>query len=360
MQSKRIFRYVVIGIILLAGVYWTLASANGEGRSEEYPAEAYLTDAAWLAKHRNDQGVVVVDVREDKYFDGRLIPGAIRLPWGNFRYDDTARGIGGKFVGIERSQKILGENGLAPTDTLVLYDSVERDGGATASYVFWVLDLLGHENKKILDGGIDAWTAAGQDLATEPKKLDPLLYQARSDTVRFRRLTGGDFINSRLGDPHYQILDVRSREEYLGQAPNIGLDGSVLKLGHIPTAVNVDYRLNWTDSESKRMKTYRALQELYRGLDTSRSVIVYCHSARRSSFSYFVLRLMGFKNVLLYDGSWNEWGNHRFYFPVETRENLLAEGLPMVQAAAPKTAGPESPGRRSLKKPEDGYVSCGG
>lgn len=46
----------------------------------------------------------------------------------------------------------------------MLYDSVERDGGATAAYVFWVLDLLGHTRKMVLERGIDAWEEAGYDL----------------------------------------------------------------------------------------------------------------------------------------------------------------------------------------------------
>jgi 3-mercaptopyruvate sulfurtransferase SseA len=72
-----------------------------------------------------------------------------------------------------------------------------------------------------------------------------------------------EYIMPRLGDPYYQILDVRSREEYLGEVPNTALDGTVLKLGHVPTAYNNDYTLNWVTPDSKAIKNYAALQELY-------------------------------------------------------------------------------------------------
>ena len=62
-------------------------------------------------------------------------------------------------------------------------------------------------------------------------------------------------------------------QEYLGEKPNTALDGTVLKLGHVPTATNSDYTLNWTTPDIKAIKPYAALQELYRGLDPGRAVI---------------------------------------------------------------------------------------
>jgi thiosulfate/3-mercaptopyruvate sulfurtransferase len=312
--------------------------------------------------HKDDENILIVDVREEKYFDGKLIPGAIRLPWGAFRFNAPVLGIGGLFVGTQRAQEILGVHGISPTDTIILYDSVERDGGATASYVFWVLDVLGHKEMKILNGGIDGWIDAGGAVSSQPAKGDAILYQATSDQIRLQREVDGEFISPRLGDPYYQILDVRSRAEYLGETPDVGLDGKILKLGHIPTAVNVDYRLNWADSNTKALKGYGELQDLYRGLDPSKAVILYCHSARRSSFTYFVLRLMGFEDVRLYDRSWFEWGNERFYYPVETRENQLkALAFPRTDSRAARPVSPERPAAdQPLEQAAGGYVSCGG
>jgi thiosulfate/3-mercaptopyruvate sulfurtransferase len=357
MKTARTIRYGVIAAVLLLGVYWTVASARNEAPAK-YPRAEFLATAQWLKAHRNDPGLIIVDVRTDDHFDGRLIPAAIRLPWERFRTVDRARGIGGKFVGLDAAQQILGDHGIAPGDTVVLYDSVTRDGGATSSYVFWVLDLLGHSDKKILERGIDAWMDDGGETVDTPRTAEAVLYQAPSDAVDLRPWVEGDFIQTRLGDRFYQILDVRSREEYLGEKPNVGLDGQVLKLGHIPTAYNVDYRLNWINSETKAIQPYGDLQQLYRGLDPSRAVITYCHSARRSSFGYFILRLMGFNDVRLYERSWFEWGHPQLFYPVESAENPLPAGsLPSaaVQRTSPSTS-------RQLETPADdkGYVSCGG
>lgn len=363
MKNGKLIRYILIAVALLLGVYWSAASATNDGR--EYPNSKYLATAQWLQAHQNDDSLVIVDVREDKYFDGKLIPGAIRMPWGQFRQNDVAGNMGDIFVGIERAQQLLGEHGIARNDAVLLYDSVKRDGGATSSYIFWVLDMLGHKDMKVLERGLDGWIDAGGDTVSEPRKLEKVLYQAPSNEIDVRKHVKADFIMPRLGDPYYQILDVRSREEYLGEAPNTGLDGTVLKLGHIPTAYNINYTLNWISQDQKAVKSYLELRELHRGLNPDRAVIAYCHSARRGSFSYFILRLMGFDDVMLYEPSWMEWGNKRFYYPVETAENILAGDLPGETSSTRsgnKTSQTQTSGGSATSGggSKSGYVSCGG
>lgn len=366
MKNGKTIRYVVIAVVLLLGIYWSAASARSSD-SQGYPNADYLASAEWLQSHKDDPSLVIVDVRIDKYFDGKLIPGALRMPWRQFRYNDAAANVGGRFVGIERAQQLLGEHGIARNDTVVLYDSVERDGGATSSYIFWVLDLLGHEKMKVLDRGIDGWIDAGGETVSEPRKPEPVLYQAPSDMIDIRKYASADFMMPRLGDPYYQILDVRSRKEYLGETPNTALDGTVLKLGHVPTAYNIDYILNWVSADTKRIKPYGELQQLYRGLDPDKAVIAYCHSARRGSFGYYVLRLMGFEDVMLYEASWMEWGNKKYYYPVETSENTLPGGaLPgATSASADRGMRRSSQGRspaasKGGNESKSGYISCGG
>lgn len=369
MKNGKLTRYVAIAVMLLLGVYWSAASATGGNTGDAYPNAAFLATAEWLKAHTDDPSLIIVDVRMDKYMDDKLIPGAIRMPWRQFQADDAAGNMGGLFVGIARAQQLLGEHGIARNDTVVLYDSVKRDGGATSSYIFWVLDLLGHKNMKVLERGIDGWTDAGGETVAAPRKTEAVLYQAPSDEIDPRKWVKADFMLPRLGDPYYQILDVRSREEYLGEAPNTGLDGTVLKLGHVPTAFNIDYTLNWTTPEIKAVKPYAELRELYRGLDAGKAVITYCHSARRGSFAYFMLRLMGFEDVMLYEPSWMEWGNPRYYYPIETSENLLTgDRLPGTTAASPAFNRRETTPRKSDaagssgggRPSKSGYVSCGG
>jgi thiosulfate/3-mercaptopyruvate sulfurtransferase len=370
MHKPSPVRFVAIALVLLLGTWWALASAETEGNS--YPNGHYLLSASELMQRQQQEPLVVVDVRTDEHFDGKLIPGAIRMPWSQFRRDDPASNMGGLFVGPAEAQRILGEHGLFRNDMIVLYDSVARDGGATASYLFWVLDLLGHEKMAVLESGIDGWLAAGGEVVNQPKQREPLLYQAPSKEIALRRLADEEFIYPRLGDPYYQILDVRSEAEYLGEALNTSLDGGPLKAGHIPGAFNINYESNWIDNESKAVKSYAELAEMYRGLNSTAGVITYCHSARRGSFSYFILRLLGFQDVMLYDHSWYGWGRTDRYYPVETTVNLLSgQSPPQVKQTQNAAASSKSGGQRAAKpqsqspkspsgSQKKGYISCGG
>lgn len=369
MEKEHWRRLVVLAALLGIGSVWMLLTADSQAGVPDYPEAGYIATAEWLMQHKDDSGVLIVDVRQiegKKTEEGRavFIPGAVNLPWKKFRYHDAIRGVADAFVGIERAREVLGQYGVARTDTVVLYDSGQEDGGATASYIFWILDMLGHEKIRILDGGIDAWVQAGGRTVSEPRKPEAIEYHAPSTALRIRALQDGDFIAKRLGDPHYQIIDVRSEEEYLGQKPNMGLDGSVLKLGHIPGAVNIDYRLNWVNTETKQFLSYPALLNLYKGLDPEKAVVVYCHSGRRSSFTYFILRVMGFSDVILYDKSWNEWGSHSFYYPAEQRTHTPeAESLPTVSGGGKVRKNvqvQENAGQRELEPVKGGYISCGG
>ncbi|MFO7800958.1 MAG: rhodanese-like domain-containing protein [Desulfovermiculus sp.] len=366
MPEMRLVRYVLIFLVLCLGVVWSLTSVEpSEAQpSKAYPNAEFLCTGQWLRDNLQDNGLVVVDVRADKHFDNTLIPGAIRLPWSEFRRTDRALGIADEFVGLDRAQEILGEHGITRASKVVLYDSVARDGGATASYVFWVLDLLGHEDKMILERGIDGWKDAGGETVRQPDTLGSVVYQVPVRDMRLERKVRGDFISDRLGDRYYQILDVRSPGEYSGELANTDLKGNPLKRGHIPTAVNIEYALNWTDEQSKDIKSYAQLQELYRGVNPDRAVIPYCHSARRGSFSYFILRLMGFSDVRLYARSWNEWGQEELFFPGETAQRQI-KGKDIPQGGKESRSEQAAERQPTKPRPEEssesgGYVSCGG
>ncbi|MFO7717484.1 MAG: sulfurtransferase [Thermodesulfobacteriota bacterium] len=373
MRDTKILRFILIAVVLFLGVVWSLASAEPPTTQghEGYPNGQFLCTGQWLKANNDDEGLVVIDVRTDEHFDNTLIPGAIRIPYTLFRTNNRAENVADDFVGLDKAQEILGEHGVARGATVVLYDSVERDGGATASYVFWVLDMLGHENKMILERGIDGWKDAGGEVSQQPAELSPVLYQASTQEMVPSRRVNGEFIQNRLGDPYYQIVDVRSQGEYTGELANKALDGSVLKRGHVPGAVNVPDASNWVDEKDKEIRPYAQLQDLYRGLDTNRAIIPYCHSGRRASFGYFILRLMGFTDVRLYERSWNEWGQHDLYFPVQqtTVQRPGDSAVPQGQGgSAQAPSGPnDSSGASSTStdSPQQdsssgGYVSCGG
>jgi thiosulfate/3-mercaptopyruvate sulfurtransferase len=107
------------------------------------------------------------------------------------------------------------------------------------------------------------------------------------------------------------MVDVRSPQEFSGEilAPP-GLPETCQRGGHIPGARNIPW--SKACNEDGTFKSAEELKSLYsgEGVDGSKPVIAYCRIGERSSHSWFVLKyLLGYKDVVNYDGSWTEWGN---------------------------------------------------
>ena len=103
--------------------------------------------------------------------------------------------------------------------------------------------------------------------------------------------------------------------EVLGHRKVSLLDGGIQawrrakRGGHIPGAVNIDWRQNlrpdWT---FKPLEELRAMY-LAKGVTPDKTVVTYCQTHHRASHTYFVLRLLGYSRLVGYDRSWIEWGN---------------------------------------------------
>jgi thiosulfate/3-mercaptopyruvate sulfurtransferase len=111
-----------------------------------------------------------------------------------------------------------------------------------------------------------------------------------------------------------QILDVRSRDYYLGENA-----GGARRGGHIPTALHLDWSNNVQGEAPRTFKSLAELQAFYDGigLDRNKEIIVYCGAGVWSSNTLFVLDMLGYPRVRLYSASWGEWGN-RDDLPVAT------------------------------------------
>ncbi|MGI0036610.1 MAG: sulfurtransferase, partial [Nitrososphaera sp.] len=91
-----------------------------------------------------------------------------------------------------------------------------------------------------------------------------------------------------------------SRDEYDGTAIRAA------RAGHIPNAMNVD----WNDNLSEdTFKSTDALERLYGKIPKDARVITYCQGGYRAANTFVVLKMLGYKDVKMYLGSWGEWGN---------------------------------------------------
>ena len=274
--------------------------------SRGYSQAEVLVSTDWVAEHIVDPNVRIAESNEDPllYSSGH-IPGAVEIDWAKDLNDQLRR----DYLKRDGFSELMSRSGITPDTTVVLYG--DRNNW-WACYAYWILQLFGHTNARIMDGGRLKWEKEGRELKRQVPQYTTLGYEApqRDDTkIRaFRDEVLGHIESKR------PLVDVRSPEEYSGERlhmPDYPNEGA-LRGGHIPGAMSVPWAraVNTNDGTFKTADELRAIYCEEKGLKADDDVIAYCRIGERSSLTWFVLTyLLGFKNVRNYDGSWTEWGN---------------------------------------------------
>ena len=266
-------------------------------------ASDVLVSTQWVAEHGNDPGVrlVEVDVDTNAYNEGH-IANAVGWNWTIQLQDQVRRDI------ISRSdlEDLLSRSGIANDDTIVLYGD---NNNWFAAYAFWVLELYGHRELKLMDGGRKKWLEEKRPTAWAVPTPVRTSYKTKepNPALRARR----DQVVQGVGQNGRVLVDVRSPAEFSGEilAPP-GLSETAQRGGHIPGAANVPWSQAVRDDGT--FKSVAELKALYepRGVTPDKEVIAYCRIGERSSHTWFALRhLLDYANVRNYDGSWTEYGS---------------------------------------------------
>jgi thiosulfate/3-mercaptopyruvate sulfurtransferase len=227
------------------------------------------------------------------------LPGAIHL---NLDTDLSApkTGRNGRHPLPERDvfAQRMAELGLDVDMLAVIYD---RNASMYAGRPWWMLRWAGHAAVRVLDGGLQAWQAAGgavESGAVPPRRaghfaLRPPLVEA----VDFAQLRAA------LGRGRRLIVDARAADRFRGE--NETLDPIA---GHIPGAANRCFRDNLApDGRFKPADQLRAeWSALMAGRDAA-DLVQHCGSGVTGCHNLLALETAGFSGSLLYPGSWSEW-----------------------------------------------------
>lgn len=264
-----------------------------------------LVSTEWLAANLNHPGIRIVESNEDPLlYPSGHIPGAVEVDWTRDLNDQVVR----DYVGSDGFQALASRIGITPETTVIFYGDKNN---WWACYAFWVFQLFGHNNAKILDGGRKKWEAEGRELTRDTVAYPATSYPRRDrDDTKIRAFKDYVLKHMKAGG---QLVDVRSPAEFTGEKthmPEYPQEG-VLRGGHIPGAKSVPWARTVADDGT--FKDAEALKSIYLGekaFDPKKETIAYCRIGERSSHTWFVLTyLLGFENVRNYDGSWTEWGN---------------------------------------------------
>ena len=202
-------------------------------------------------------------------------------------------------------ENLLSFLGVTNNKTVIFYDEIS---GMSAARGVWTLMYFSHQNTFMLDGGFKKWKSLGLPTETKTNGFKPAKFSGK---INKDLIAGYEYVNKKIGK--INLLDARSKDEY------DGITIRAARKGHIPTAINLDWILNVNDDGT--MKSNEELAKMY-NFSKDDEIVTYCQGGYRAANSFLALKILGFKNVKIYLGSWGEWGN-KLDLPIEISQNKI-------------------------------------
>lgn len=266
-----------------------------------------LVTTDWLAAHLGDPKVKIVDASfklpgvlplpKDDYLAAH-IPGAVFFDVE--AVSDHANPLPHMFPSAAQFSHDVGALGIGDGDTVVVYDS---GGWVAGPRAWWMFLSYGHDNVRVLDGGLKKWRAEGRAVDSSAVMPKPATFSASFDERRIRSINQ---MVANIASKAEQVVDARAAERFEGR---IGEPRPGLRAGHIPGSRNLPYNQLF-DAATGAMKSLPELRAAFAGagVELDAPVVTSCGSGVSAAVLTLALYRLGVENPALYDGSWSEWG----------------------------------------------------
>jgi thiosulfate/3-mercaptopyruvate sulfurtransferase len=265
-----------------------------------------LIDPGDLAPLLGTPGVAIVDCRFDLSNPGAgrqayltaHIPGACFADLNQDLSVPSTSGTGRHpLPGKEQFSLLLGALGIDNGTQVIAYD---QGNGALAARFWWMLRWVGHDAVALLDGGLDAWRAAGGKVEAGSHAATPRHFELRGGR---EPITTSEQVLAATEHRDRLIVDARAAERYSGQVEP--LDAVA---GHVPGAINVPFSGNlgaagrFLPPDELRQRWLQIL-----GATSPQKLIAMCGSGVTACHNLLALEVAGLPGASLYAGSWSEW-----------------------------------------------------
>lgn len=266
-----------------------------------------IVSAEWLKAELTKSDVRIVDAtfflpdhnRNAKAeFEAAHIPGAVFLDIEEVT--DPSSGLPHMLPKPEKFASRAQAMGLGDGSRIVVYDNSPLRSAARAWFMF---RLFGAHQVAVLDGGLDAWKAAGGELESGKPIVRHRHFTVWADTSPVRDL---DAMRENLKTGAAQVVDARPAGRFAGAEPE---PRPGVRPGHMPGAKNLPASTLY-DAQG-HLKDEAGLKAAFAdaGVDPTKPMIATCGSGITAASIVLAATVLGVKDAALYDGSWAEWGS---------------------------------------------------
>ena len=266
---------------------WLYSLISGEN-PETYPGNGFL--------------LFEVSSGEDEEYRAGHIPGAVHFDTNAIEEEPMWNR-----VSDQELEQVLPAHGITHEKTVVLY-SHDRSAATRAASI---LMYAGARDVRLLDGGLEAWTAAGHNVET--KSHEPLPVETFGPTIPAHPevILDTDDVRALLAHDEAVLVSVQSWSEYVGETSGYTY---MQRKGHIAGALwghpgSESQSMEHFRNVDHTMRSYREIESIWRdeGITSDQRVIFYCGTGWRASEAFFCAYLMGWPDISIYDGGWLEW-----------------------------------------------------
>jgi thiosulfate/3-mercaptopyruvate sulfurtransferase len=250
-----------------------------------------ITAADFMNVIKANKNLVIIDANTaDEYAKSHVL-NAVNI-WHVDLYKPGS--IEGLIKSPQELADIFGKKGVSNTNSIVVYD----DGSNKYSTrIYWILKYLGASDVKVLTKDMEQWKVVRVPITRNPTTVKSATF---TPGVNADIIVDMNYVKAHLSDPNVMIFDAREKAEF------DGTDGK--SKGHIKGAKNMDYKECLTANGSfKSAAELETLAKKY-GISKDKTLVFYCITSVRAAAPFLAFKsILGYPNVKVYDGAYNEW-----------------------------------------------------
>ncbi len=254
---------------------------------------AQLITPKELARIADDDNVQIISTRKAVDYKKVHLKGALHVWHLDLYQPGDVKGL------MQSPAKIaahLGKQGIDASKTLVVYDGGKN---IAAGRIYWILKYLGCKDVRILDGHMKNWRKARKPVTRKATEFSPVTFNAMPQA---EMLVDKAYIKAHGKDAGVVMVDVRAKAEFVGEK------GLITRKGHIPGAINLEYKAIVNEDGTLMSKEDISKIMTSAGITSDKEVILHCETSARAGIVHMALTaILEYPNVKVYDGALFEW-----------------------------------------------------